>query len=104
MRNKGVSGVKFVFLIMALVLIYFGYTIYGQTKEIRRLEATIEEKSAEVEKINAEISELEAELDNSDSLRFIEKIARDEYNMVKPKEVIFIDKDKEDNNNPFDND
>lgn len=102
--RKSYSGVKIIFVIMALVLIYFGYTLYNQNKEIHRLEITVEEKKAEVEKINTEIKELENELENSDSLQFIEKIARDEYNMVKPKEVIFIDRDKEEKANPFEND
>lgn len=41
-----------------------------------------------------EIEALNDEIENSDSLTFIEKVARDELGLVKPREIIVIDKSK----------
>lgn len=57
----------------------------------------------DLEILNAKIFSLEKEINESDSLQFVEKIAREEYGMVKPKEVIFIDKDKLDKKGPYKN-
>lgn len=48
----------------------------------------------EIEALEEEIGELENDLENSDSLEFVEKVARDELGMVKPREIIYIDKEK----------
>ncbi len=101
MKNKNYSGFKYIVVFMALVLVYFAYTIHDQLNHINTLEDTLEKKTEEVSHINAEIKKLEDEIEDSESLKFIERIARDEYGMVKPKEVIFKDKDKENTNNPF---
>ncbi|MDO5650192.1 MAG: septum formation initiator family protein, partial [Gallicola sp.] len=59
-------------------------------------------QNKEIEIRNAKIKGLEEEIASGGTLKFIERIARDEYSMVKPKEVIFIDKNRE--QNPFKND
>ncbi len=103
MNKKNYSGLKYVFIVMIFVLVYFTYTIHDQLNQINALEGILESKSQEVELINADIEKLRIEIENSGSLKFIEQVARDEYGMVKPKEVIFKDKDKENANNPFEN-
>lgn len=101
MKNR--SGIKFVLIFMVLVLLYFAYTIHDQLNQIKALEENLSSKTEEAEQLNNKIKKLEDEIANSGSLKFIESIARDEYGMVKPKEVIFIDKDKENATNPFEN-
>lgn len=95
------SGIKIILLLMALVLGYLIFTIVNQRITISQLEAKRSEQDAEVELMKSKIKSLEEEIASGGTLKFIERIARDEYGMVKPKEVIFIDKDKEDN--PFKN-
>lgn len=94
-KRKQKSGVKFIFLLMALVLVYFAYTISGQLVQINNLENQLSEQNENLQNIETENDNLKAEIENSDSLSFIERIARDEYGLVKPKEVIFIDRDKD---------
>lgn len=48
----------------------------------------------DIEKLENDNKELEKEIANSNSVEFIEKAARDELGMVKPREVIYIDKNK----------
>ena len=102
MKNKS-KGFKYILIVMIFVLIYFAYNIHDQLNHIDALEATLDEKAEKVAQLNNDIQKLEYEIENSGSLKFIEQIARDEYGMVKPKEVIFKDKDKENSTNPFEN-
>ncbi|MDO5028403.1 MAG: septum formation initiator family protein [Bacillota bacterium] len=94
MKNSK-SGLKIIFPLIALSLGLLSFKLYSQSKEIAALEQTILEKNQTFTDLSQAISELENEIANSDSLSFVEKIARDEYKMVKPKEIIFIDKDKD---------
>lgn len=59
---------------------------------------TMEHKRAslqsDIKALEKEIDELNKEIENSDSLEFIEKVAREEMGMVKPREIIYIDKNK----------
>ena len=63
----------------------------GQIKEKEAIKAEAEKEALElksdVEKLNEEETLME----------IIEKIARDQYKMVKPNETIYIDKNKNDN-------
>lgn len=52
---------------------------------------------AEIQKLESDIDELNEEIKTSGSLEFVEKIARDELGMVKPREIIYIDKNKSQN-------
>ncbi len=100
MRNKK-SGLKIVLFVMALILGSMLYTISKQSVQISKLQDKRNAQDKEIETMELKIKNLEAEIESSGTLKFIEYIARDEYGMVKPKEVIFIDKDKE--QNPFKN-
>ncbi len=86
---------------MALILGSLLYTISKQSIQISKLQDKRNAQDKEIEIMELKIKNLEAEIESSGTLKFIENIARDEYGMVKPKEVIFIDKDKE--QNPFKN-
>lgn len=96
MQRKKANGLKFILPAMVLVLVFIAFKLNDQNNKISDLELQLQEKNQVLEEIKSENSQLEAEIENSDSLSFIERIARDEYGMVKPKEIIYIDKDKED--------
>ncbi len=49
-------------------------------------------KKEEIAKIQREIEELNNEIEEKDSLDFVEKTAREELKMVKPREIMYIDK------------
>ena len=53
----------------------------------------------EIKELERDIRDLTIEIENSDSLKFVEKVARDDLGMVKPREIIYIDKNKI--KNPF---
>lgn len=54
---------------------------------------------AEIDELENDIDELNEEIQSSDTLQFVEKVARDDLGMVKPREIIYIDKNKK--KNPF---
>jgi len=66
---------------------------------MKELEIEKNNTEEEIEKLKSEISEINIEIQNKDSLEFVEKIAREEFRMLKPREIIYIDKNK--NKNPF---
>lgn len=55
------------------------------------------QQQEEIAKLKEEIQQLETEIENKDTLEFVEKVARDELRLVKPREIIYIDKNKEKN-------
>lgn len=85
-----------------IVLIFISYLVITFVKQEKQLQE-LSKKKIEVEKevlsLEAEVESMKAEIENSDSLVFVEKIARDELGMVKPREILVIDNNKK--KNPF---
>lgn len=52
------------------------------------------ELEIEIGTLERDISQLNKEIENSGSLEFVEKVAREELGMVKPRERVYIDKNK----------
>ena len=78
-------------LIMLACIIYFVITIYNQQKVLNEYKHSI----AVVEKQIEEKTEYKDSLidlkENSNSLEYIEKIAREKLQMYKPNEKVYID-------------
>ena len=88
-KKRKFNVINFLFLIF---VIYFAFTAFNQYEMLLDLNGQIKEKEAlelksDVEKLSEEETLME----------IIEKIARDQYKMVKPNETIYIDKNKNDN-------
>jgi cell division protein FtsB len=88
-------------LLFTVFLMYFAYTAFYQYQMLSDLNKEIEQKmlvKAEVEKEVMELKDDVAKMSNEEALlELVEKIARDQYKMVKPNETIYIDKNKNDN-------
>jgi len=68
-------------------------------KELKETKLKEEQEVTELEK---EIEQLQEQIEKRGSLEFIEKVAREELNLVKPREIIYIDINKQkDNKNVF---
>ena len=68
---------------------------FGTWKETRQKEALMRENRKKIEARSKEIKATGAAIRNSDSMEFAEKVAREDLGMVKPREVIYVDKEKE---------
>ena len=88
-------------LLFTVFLAYFAYTAFSQYQMLSDLNKEIDQKmlvKAEVEKEVTELKNDVAKMSSEEALfELVEKIARDQYKMVKPNETIYIDKNKNDN-------
>lgn len=91
-RKKKKFGI--VRIIIFAMMLYFLVIMINQNKLMKELEGKKMVLQNEIHILEEEIDDLNTELENSDSLEFIEKVARDELGMVKPREIIVIDKGK----------
>lgn len=87
-------------LVIALV-VWLGKTYIGQGITMKELKAKKVAEETKITALEREIENLNTEIGNKDSLEFIEKVAREDHFMVKPREIIFINKNKKDNKNNF---
>lgn len=91
-------------LVFIVFLLYFAYTAYNQRQMIKDLDMQIAQKNSvktEVKKKADELKQDVEKINNNEEamLDLVEKIARNEYKMVKPNEIIYLDKNK--NGNKF---
>ena len=97
-KKRRFNVINFLFLIF---VIYFAFTAFNQYEMLLDLNSQIKEKEAikaEAEKEALELkSDVEKLSEEETLIEIIEKIARDQYKMVKPNETIYIDKNKNDN-------
>ena len=82
--------------IIILFSVVYGSVKIGKSMSIRNQKLEIiSGNKKEISNLKLEIDNLNSELENSSSADFVEKVAREELGMVKPREVIYVDKDKE---------
>ena len=81
-------------LFFTIFVLYFAYTAFNQTQMIKTLNAQIADKSvlkAEAEKQATELKQDVDKINNDEALLdLVEKVARNQYKMVKPNEIIYI--------------
>lgn len=68
---------------------------FNTWKETRQKEAIMRENQKKIESRSKEIKATGQSIRNSDSMEFAEKVAREDLGMVKPREVIYVDKEKD---------
>lgn len=88
------KGLKLVHVIIIFLVIYVGFTFWNQNKLMSNLQIKKDQLAKELEALNKDIENLTEEIETSDSLQFVEKVARDELRMVKPREIMIIDTNK----------
>lgn len=96
-KKKKKNNLRLRHLILILFSIYVVITFVSQQKTIRALKTEKTIKEEEIVKLKKEVKELDKEIKDSDSLEFVEKVAREELNMVKPKEIIYVDQNNNKN-------
>ncbi len=97
-KKRKFNVINFLFSVFVL---YFAYTAFNQYQMLNDLNKSIEQKNLEKAEVAKKAGELKEDVDKMNDeealLELIEKIARDQYKMVKPNEIIYIDKNKNDN-------
>ncbi|HAE92492.1 FtsB family cell division protein [Tissierella praeacuta] len=98
-KKRKKKKLKLRHIIICFLFGYLGLIFWNQRTLMKRLETKKQAIETEVKTLEMEIEGLNKEIEDSDSLQFVEKVARDELGMVKPREIIYIDKNKK--KNPF---
>lgn len=93
-KKKPRKKLKLIHVFLSFLFIYVAVVFFNQSKMLNELEAKKQQNISEVDKLKVEIEDLTHQVDNSNTLEFIERIAREDLGMVKPREIIYIDKNK----------
>lgn len=96
-KKKRKKRLRIRHLVLLFFVIYIGVIMLNQRKLMKNLENKKASIEAQIHNIEKDIDSLNKEIENSDSLEFIEKTAREELGMVKPREIIYIDEGKKEN-------
>lgn len=100
MKRKKPRKIKWLNIGILFLAGYILLIFWNQRNLMKTLTSQKEENIIMNKKLENEIKGLEKEIKSSESLEFVEKIAREELGMVKPKEIIIIDKNKKEDS-PF---
>ena len=76
-----------------VVLIVFAFAIGKRLKTKREQENRISSMSQTVSEIEEQNSRIQETSDNGDNESYIEQVAREDYNYVKPEERVYYDSD-----------
>lgn len=96
-KKKRKRRLKISHIVLLFLMIYISVIMLNQRKLMKNLESKKIKIQEEIHIIQKDINHLNRELEESDSLEFIEKTAREELGMVKPREIIYVDEEKKDN-------
>lgn len=98
-KKKKRKGIRIIHVFLIFLAIYVAVVLNHQRSLMKDLNTKMLKNQSEIDQLNKEIDILNKEIESSDTLEFVEKVARDELGMVKPREIIYIDKNK--TKNPF---
>ncbi|SHK21708.1 FtsB family cell division protein [Paramaledivibacter caminithermalis] len=94
-RRKGSflkrNRISIAFIVMLIV--YLSVTMVNQEMKLRDLEKEENQLQQRAATLKKELSDMEKKIEESESLEFIEKVAREKLKMVKPNEIIYIIQD-----------
>lgn len=99
-------GIRITHVLAVLLLIYLVSALNHQRQLMNTLESKKEILQSEIVLLEDSIEDINSQIEKSGSLEFVERVARDELGMVKPREIIYIDKSNPANSleSAFDND
>lgn len=94
-KKRKRKGFRLKHLIILFLALMIGKTFISQSIMFRDLIEKKEKEEAEVAQLEREIQQLNQEIQDKDSLEFVERVAREDLRMVKPREIIYIDRNKD---------
>ncbi|NLJ78092.1 MAG: septum formation initiator family protein, partial [Tissierellia bacterium] len=94
-RKKGRFRIRNIILL--ILALHIGRIFISQGILIRDLKHKRQQKEEQISQLEEEIEELEEEIKTKGSLNFVEKVAREDLGMVRPREIIYIDRNRNDN-------
>ena len=95
-RVKTKKKITLLNMIAVILAFYVVFTFISQQFTIVKLDVKQEKTLKQLKVLKEEISDIEQKINKSDTPEYIEKIAREELDMAKPREIIYRDKNKQD--------
>lgn len=93
-KRKKRNRIRFRHIFIVFIIVYISMIVSNQNKVKEELSLKQKQVQMEIESLQEDIGELNREVEIKGSIEFIENTAREELGMVKPNEIIYIDKDK----------
>ena len=94
-KRKNFTGqYAIIYIFLILTVLSMGYGVIDQALKVREYNEEMRSLRAQINKVDEDIKELQENKKNIDKDEYIEKIAREKLNMVKPEEIIYIDINK----------
>lgn len=94
--NRKTRKFPIVLACIILISVIYGAISIGKSISIRNQKLEIIERNNKmISELNNDIENLNSEIENASSSDFIEKVAREDLGMVKPREIIYVDKNME---------
>lgn len=94
MKKKRSSFSIILAVVISVFVLYSVYAISTTVSQRGQKTKEIAENEKEIAILKKDINNLNKEIKNSSSPEFVEKVAREDFGMVKPREIVYIDKDK----------
>ncbi len=91
-KNKKKRRVRLYHIILLFISMYILVIVVKQNKLKQELILKEKEVQADIELLQEDIEALNKEVEKKGSIEFLENTAREELGMVKPNEIIYIDK------------
>ncbi|MBN2259372.1 MAG: cell division protein FtsL [Clostridiales bacterium] len=85
---------KYIFIFMLLFFVYISYILISQEIKYRELIDDREAYNNQIESLKDTIDELHDTIDEISTPAYIEKMAREKLQMVKPDEIIYMIQDE----------
>lgn len=96
-------GILVLQIILAILILFSVYKIGSLKYEEKMKLAELRNNKETINMLQEDIHDLKHEIKSSDTMEYVEKVARQDLGMVKPREIIFIDKNNEKNKNNINN-
>nr|WP_300003668.1 septum formation initiator family protein [Tissierella sp.] len=93
-KNKKKKKIKLRHIIIMFFSIYILLIIVNQNNLKKELALKEEQVQKEISILQTDIEDLNNQIEKKESIEFLENVAREELGMVKPNEIIYIDKGK----------
>lgn len=81
---------KIILLILVVLLVYMSYILIRQEVKYQELLTDQDEYTSQIDELMVTISELNDMINEVSTPAYIEKMAREKLQMVKPDEIIYI--------------
>lgn len=93
-KKISIKDIKFERIIFVAIFVFFILKLISQQIRIIELREESAGINKEIKMLVNEIEDLQGKIENKTDIVYIERIARDELNMVRPNEIMYEDEDR----------